>query len=448
TTAQSLESSRITTTSDIDYWSDLASSVRAIIGCDPGAVAASVAAASAVQATNTGMPGATPSVASQSNIGCRDGRSVVINPQSGVIVVRGYPAEVRSVETFLRQMQIIVDRQVMLEAKILDVQLSEAFQAGINWAMFKTGPNSRFGAGQATPGSVIRTDGPMNSSTARGLDGQLLPGATVAVDPARALPISPDPLSLIPGAIGSVSSALVTGPTVPGSVFGLAFQSANFAALLEFLETQGTVHVLSSPRIATLNNQKAVLKVGNDEFFVTNISTTTSTTGTVSTVSPTITVQPFFSGIALDVTPQIAEDNQIILHVHPSVSLVTDKTKTLNLGSLGFFTLPLASSNVNESDTIVRVGDGSIVAIGGLMRQRQTDNRSQLPGLGDLPGIGNLFRSTDQNLQKSELVILIKTTVIHGNESWREQTQEASQRMQGLQRAPFGEKGAAPAAPR
>ena len=75
----------------------------------------------------------------------------------------------------------------------------------------------------------------------------------------------------------------------------------------------------------------------------------------------------FFSGIALDVTPQISEDDQITLHIHPSVSLVTDKTKTLNLGSLGTFTLPLASSNVNESDTIVRVRDGTIAAIGGLM---------------------------------------------------------------------------------
>ena len=85
------------------------------------------------------------------------------------------------------------------------------------------------------------------------------------------------------------------------AVFGLAFQTTNFAALLQFLESQGNVQVLSSPRIATLNNQKAVLKVGTDEFFVTNVSTVTTTTGATTQQTPTVTVAPFFSGILLDV---------------------------------------------------------------------------------------------------------------------------------------------------
>ena len=100
-------------------------------------------------------------------------------------------------------------------------------------------------------------------------------------------------------------------------MFGLALATSNFASLLTFLETQGNVQVLSSPRLATLNNQKAVLKVGTDEFFVTGVSTTSTTTGSATQTSPTITVQPFFSGIVLDVTPQIDEDGNIILHVHP-----------------------------------------------------------------------------------------------------------------------------------
>ena len=109
-------------------------------------------------------------------------------------------------------------------------------------------------------------------------------------------------------------------------MFGLAFQTSNFAALLQFLETQGNVQVLSSPRIATMNNQKAVLKVGTDEFFVTNVTHEHDQLGQRQRhQSPTITVQPFFSGIALDVTPQIDEDDQIILHVHPSVSVVSEK---------------------------------------------------------------------------------------------------------------------------
>ena len=179
-----------------------------------------------------------------------------------------------------------------------------------------------------------------------------------------------------------------------------------------------------------------MLKVGTDEFFVTNVTTTTTTSGTSTIVSPTITTQPFFSGIALDVTPQISEENLITLHIHPSVSLVSDKAKTINLGTLGNFTVPLASSNVNESDTIVRVTDGSIVAIGGLMRQTQNDVRSQVPVAGDVPILGNLFRNRSEGVSKSELVILLKTSVIHGDNSWQQQAQEVSDRLQSQQRPP------------
>ena len=219
-----------------------------------------------------------------------------------------------------------------------------------------------------------------------------------------------------------------------GSVVGLAFQASSFAALLNFLEGQGTVQVLSSPRIATLNNQKAVIKVGTDEFFVTNISTTTTSTGTTSTVSPTITTQPFFSGIALDVTPQISDDDQITLHVHPSVSLVTDKTKSLSLGALGSFVLPLASSSINESDTIVRVRDGTIAAIGGLMRQSQSNISSGLPGTSDSPIFSSIFGNVNRQLTKSELVILLKVTLIKGDVAWQEQAKEVNERIQLMRR--------------
>jgi MSHA biogenesis protein MshL len=233
------------------------------------------------------------------------------------------------------------------------------------------------------------------------------------------------------GSLGAVASRLVTPQTATNTIFGLAFQTGSFAALLNFLESQGAVQVLSSPRIATLNNQKAVIKVGTDEFFVTNVTTTTTAAGNTTTVSPTITTQPFFSGIALDVTPQISDADQITLHIHPSVSEVTDKTKIVNLGTLGTFTLPLASSNINESDTIVRVQNGTIAAIGGLMRQRQTNNRSGLPGTSG-PLLGTLFGTRDQQLTKSELVILLKVTVIRGDAAWQQEAQELNERMLNL----------------
>ncbi|MBI4190029.1 MAG: secretin N-terminal domain-containing protein [Betaproteobacteria bacterium] len=396
TTGQSAESSRVTTTSDNDFWTDIGDAVRAIIGADGG-------------------------------------RSVVVNAQAGVILVRALPTELRSVEQYLKAMSVVVERQVMLEAKIIEVALSDQFSTGINWAAFRAG-GSRFSGGVITPGATLRTDGSLQSFTARGPDGSLLQGSTITIDPAASSQITPDPITGVAGSVGSIASMLQSGANVPASVFGLAFQTSSFAALLSFLESQGTVHVLSSPRIATLNNQKAVIKVGTDEFFVTNVSTTTSSSGTTTTVSPTITVQPFFSGIALDVTPQISDDDQITLHIHPSVSLVTDKTKTLNLGTLGTITLPLASSSINESDTIVRVQDGTIAAIGGLMKQSQGNSRSGLPGSLDSPIFGNIFGSRSQQLSKSELVILLKTTIIKGDAAWQQQAQELNERMQNLRR--------------
>lgn len=376
-TGRSIESSRITTSADSDFWVELSNSLKAIIGAEGG-------------------------------------RNVVVSPQSGVVVVKALPGELRQVESFLRATQLVVERQVMLEAKILEVQLSDGYQQGINWSAFKTSGNRRFSGGQITPGTILRPSGSV--STGGSLQTDKDTGALTNFNPSLA---SLPGANLVAGAIG-------------GGVFGLAFQTSNFAALLSFLETQGNVHVLSSPRIAALNNQKAVLKVGTDEFFVTNITTSTTTTGTTSTQSPTITVQPFFSGIALDVTPQIDDQGQIILHIHPSVSVVAEKNKTLDLGTSGTFNLPLASSSINESDTIVRVSDGNIVAIGGLMRQESVNDRSQIPGIGSMPGIGGLFGNTARSTLKSELVILLKPTVIQDPRGWQQDLQETRERVEHL----------------
>jgi len=194
------------------------------------------------------------------------------------------------------------------------------------------------------------------------------------------------------------------------------------------------VSVLSNPRIATINNQKAVLKVGTDALYVTNLTTSTTTTTTGTVVTPSLTLEPYFSGISLDVTPQIDDDGNIILHVHPMISVVSEKDKSVNLGTLGTFTLPLATSDINETDSIVRVQDGNIVAIGGLMRQEQSADRSQLPGA---TGIAStLFGQRGSNLSKRELVILIKPTVVQGDQGAARELEELQQRLQAYRPPP------------
>ena len=315
----------------------------------------------------------------QNMVGKESGRAVTLNPGAGVIVVRATPAELRQVADYLRAIQLTIERQVMLEAKIVEVGLSKGSETGVNWTAFR-GINS----GNVKSGAIGMAPGVSLTNTGSLKDNNITVNAGVS----------------------AVTEKLGKG------FYGLAFQSANFAALLSFLETQGDVKVLSSPRIATLNNQKAVLKVGSDELFVTGITTTQTSTGSSTTSSPTLTLQPFFSGISLDVTPQIDENGTVMLHVHPAISQVAEKEKVIDLGELGSYRLPLASSSINETDSIVRVQDGQIVAIGGLMRQSNNADRSGVPGLSAVPGVGGLFRYQSTSETKQELIILIKPTVI------------------------------------
>lgn len=367
-------SSQISTTQNSDFWKDLTQALTSVVGS-------------------------------------KDGRSVIVNPGSGVVLVRAYPGDLRAVEEYLRLTQLIAERQVMLEAKIIEVSLNEEFQAGVNWSHFG-GNNNRFAYGPVQPGTVLNTIG-RNGFASSGVPATGDGGVWGAG------------ASVLPG-VGGIAAAARLG----GGFFGLAFQSANFAALLNFLESQGSVQVLSSPRIASVNNQKAVLKVGADEFYVTNISSTTTSTGVNNVTTPTITLQPFFSGIALDITPQIDADNNIVLHVHPSISVVTEKQKMVDLGSLGQFTLPLANSSVNETDSVVRVQDGNIVAIGGLMKQEQSNNANGLPGSTASTGVGLLFGARSNYTRKQELVILIKPTIIRNESSWKDDLADTQSRIE------------------
>jgi MSHA biogenesis protein MshL len=234
------------------------------------------------------------------------------------------------------------------------------------------------------------------------------------------------------GAVASgVTPVAVPSVAAGGGLFGLALATSQFGTVLGFLESQGDVQTLSSPRLATLNNQKAVLKVGADDYFVTNVTGGTTTSSGVtgvagSTTLPTLTLTPFFSGIALDVTPQIDDGSSIMLHIHPSVTTVTEKTKDVDLGSVGLYRLPLASSSVNETDTMVRLQDGNIAAIGGLMQLSSSRNASGLPGsTAEGNPFGFLLGNRASAARKKELVVLIKPTIIRSPQDWEAQTERS-----------------------
>src|SRR5690606_14963432 len=171
---------------------------------------------------------------------------------------------------------------------------------------------------------------------------------------------------------GVIQNLSIPGREATGSVFASLLRVNDVTKLLSLLQTQGQVQVLSSPRVSTVNNQKAVIRVGADEYFVTGISNNTTSSATSVTSTPNIELSPFFSGISLDVTPQISEAGDVILHIHPVVSEVRDQLKVFTVGDENF-SLPLALRGIRESDAIVRAASGQVVVLGGLMQERSSN---------------------------------------------------------------------------
>ena len=316
TATTQLQASSLTSSQKGDFWSEVEDAIRVTLNCripqmtmtnamgGVGGMGVGAGMGMGMGMGNRNMPQQETMYAPRDRglEGCPEGRSVLVNQMSNTILVRAMPEEIRMVDQMLRTMQVNVEKQVILEAKIIDVILNEGSQQGINWAAFH---NGEFRAGVG--GGALAT---REASAATGTLGENLGTG-------------------LPGAAGSILGGGLVGAT--GTAFsaglGIALNLNNFAALIDFLETQGEVQVLSSPRISTINNQKAVLKVGKDEQFVTGFdanANTTNTTGGTTVNQPTPVYSTFFSGISLDVTPQIDDDGRITLHVHPLVSDVTE----------------------------------------------------------------------------------------------------------------------------
>ncbi|MCD9460824.1 pilus (MSHA type) biogenesis protein MshL [Marinibactrum halimedae] len=340
----SLPGSRVQTLNQTDFWGNLQEAVIAIIGGEEG------------------------------------DRSVVVAPQAGMVVVKAMPSELSAVREFLERSELNVSRQVILEAKILEVGLNDEFSAGINWGAI---------SGQALYGYDV-------SEFANG-------------------------------------NQIVTVDDGVGGLFGTLLSVGDVSTLINLLESQGNVQVLSSPRVSTVNNQKAVIRVGSDEYFVTGISTTTTASTATTSETPNVELASFFSGISLDVTPQIAENGDVILHIHPIVSEVTDQQKSFTLGD-DQFTLPLAFRDIRESDTIVRARSGQVIVLGGLMQESTTKTDRRRPVLGDIPLLNGLFRANQKGNRKTELVILLKPLVID-DETWDSDLRNTETRMRSIEEA-------------
>ena len=311
----------IQTETETDYWKDLETVIRSIVGSGSG-----------------------PNLSSFSG---SESRSVIVSPQTGMILVRAFPKELKEVGEFIEASQAALQRQVVLEAKILEVELSEGFQSGIN----------------------LQALGDRKLSAAYGS--------------------------------GTIEQNIV------GTPLSLNLNFTDFTGVIKLLESQGNVQVISSPRILTLNNQKAIFKVGQESYYLTAANTTAYGQGTGgNVVNSNSNLEPFFSGIALDVTPQISEAGDIILHIHPILSEVKEEVKRILDNDF-----PLASSATRESDTIARVRNGEVIVISGLMQTRSRGSTSGIPGVDEIPIISRPLEQNERTTVKTELVILLRAMV-------------------------------------
>lgn len=296
----------------------------------------------------------------------KEGQNVIISPMSGMVTLRAYPKYIREVREFLEKETENLNRQVILEMQIIEVELTDEYQQGIDWD----------------------------------------------------------------SAFESVSSfADSTIESVIGGGGALTISDGSFNSVINLLATKGDVDVLSKPRITAMNNQKAVIKVGGDEFFVTDVSVTTETDDDGdTTITPDFEFDSFFSGISVDVTPKVNNDNSVLLHIHPVVIDIAEDAMTISYStdseSEGM-TLPFAKSDVRESDTVVKAQSGDVIIIGGLMKTDEEDVISSTPFLSDIPFLGELFTNRYKINNKSELVILVKPTVVQKN-SWKMEIQKSS----------------------
>ncbi len=358
---KTLRSSRINTSSKADFWAELHATLTSIVGEG-------------------------------------EGRSIVVDRHAGLVIVRAMPGELRDVEAYLESAQGNMQRQVILEAKVIEVELNDSFQSGIDWAAISE--NRNFSVGTS---SVV--DGASGAAAITGA-GDVL-----------------------------VTSGLDVSNNAFANLFAVGSSSSTFGALITLLNTQGDAQVLSSPRVSTVNNQKAVIKVGTDEFFVTDISSETVTGVGGTTSNPQLTLTPFFSGIALDVTPQISAEGDVILHIHPSVSRVVDQHKIITVSGAEF-DLPLAFSTVRESDSVVKAKNGEVIVIGGLMQTVSNDNDAGVPGVSDLPIFGELFKQKSISNRRSELVILLRPFVVDSNKVWANDIRQTAEKVKTLRSAP------------
>lgn len=359
--------------SENNFWYSLEKNIRdmlreSTLADNPADPLAQVAlAANPARQDGAAAPDATATPpARQANKGAA--ASVIVNVEGGLIAVRASGRQHEKIAAFLDSVLDSAKRQVLIEATIIEVRLSNQYQQGINWSRLQGGLN-------LTQGQVG--------------DATLSSGVTPGVSP----------------------GVFVLNYLNPTSRLG------NIASTIQLLESFGTVKVLSSPKISVLNNQTALLKVVDNNVFFT-IKVTPAVIGPNGAISTPATYESRLEtvpvGFVMSVTPQIAASDEVTLNVRPTITRIVGYVQDPNPAlAAGNVVSKVPVIQARELESVMRIGSGQIAVMGGLMQDSVDHARDAVPLLGRIPLLGNLFSYRNENDGKTELVIFMRPVVVH-----------------------------------
>jgi MSHA biogenesis protein MshL len=389
--------SGIQTSTSSDFWSDLEFAISNLIGVESGGASSGSAAPIGGGFGGFGGFGGGGGARNQSNL-TEEGKSVLVQPLTGIIIVTAYPRDLERVEQFIDAAQEALQREVIIQIQFLEVILNKGYQYALDFNTFGAQANN------------VATGSGAFDGTAEGLLGSN-------------------------NRIASELTAGDFGIEGIGNPLQISTNFTDFDAVFRLLQTRGTTQIISSPQLRALNNQKAVFQVGDQEFFQTSSGSTTVAAGTNTTTNANSQLQQFFSGISMDITPQISIDGDITLHVHPIVSAVDEQSKNISGEAV-----PLARTSTREIDSVIKADNGRIVVLGGLAFERSLNDVAGIPGISNVPVVGDLLEQQQSQTVRSEFIILLKP-IIANTEGDRAVLEESNERFRSINRAidPFSD---------
>ncbi len=307
--------------------------------------------------------------------------SYTINRLTGTIVVNATKRHLKRVDQYLAAIRKVTGRQIQIEAKIIEVRLSDNYQFGIDWAAvaYKSGLGT-IGGSNLNMGNI---SGFTLDPGTRNLGG----------------------ISVVPNATPQA------GFSKPG--FNVGITGSNFAGILTALQEQGELRTLSNPRVSIMNGQTALLSVGRNTNYIAKVETTVNSSTTTNLVTYTITQGNVLSGIIIGLVPFVSENGDITLTITPIISnLVSLEDKSFGNAQQNQATISLPTVDLRELSTTVKVRDGQVVVIGGLIDQKEQITDDKVPGLGSLPLVGDLFTKRIKMSHKSELVVILQPVIL------------------------------------